>query len=266
MRALQRLRWLFLTSNYCFFFFFFLLLLRLHLAFAQQQQDPTSWNGGSCLAMAGKDSVVMAIDPRFGVGPQMVTVTPRPVLLLQPNSKVLVALTGMEGDIQTLRQELQLQVESFQRRGGLFASSNSPLQPLSPRAVSSLLRHLLYQRRRMSSPYYVEPVIVGWETVEPRTVNDKSKIAIPYLCVQDVIGAMSRSDSFVCAGVASSNLYGTAEAMWRPNLEDDELLEVCGKAFLSALERDCLSGYGATMYLLKQDGTIEEVVLDSRND
>jgi 20S proteasome subunit beta 3 len=226
-----------------------------------QQQDPTSLNGGSCLAMAGKDSVVIAIDPRFGVGPQMVTVTPRPVLLLQHNSNALVALTGMEGDIQTLRQELQLQVQSFQRRG-LFVSSNSPLRPLSPRAISSLLRHILYQRR--SSPFYVEPVIAGWET---RTKDDKEKPKIsPYLCVQDVIGAMSRSDSFVCAGVASSNLYGTAEALWRPNLEDDELVEICGKAFLSALERDCLSGYGATLYLLKQDGTIEEIVLESRND
>ena len=38
-----------------------------------------------------------------------------------------------------------------------------------------------------------------------------------------------------------------------------------GKAFLSALERDCLSGYGAIIYLITKDG-IMEYDLATRND
>jgi 20S proteasome alpha/beta subunit len=93
----------------------------------------------------------------------------------------------------------------------------------------------------------------------------------PYLCGTDMLGAQSASRSFVCAGVASRSLHGTAEAMWRPNLEGEELVEVCGKAFISALERDILSGYGAVVYLIRggkdeDDVEIIEYVLACRND
>lgn len=35
------------------------------------QQDPSTLNGGSILAMAGKDCVAVAVDKRFGSGPQV---------------------------------------------------------------------------------------------------------------------------------------------------------------------------------------------------
>jgi hypothetical protein len=36
-------------------------------------QDPTTMNGGSILAMAGKECVAVAVDKRFGSGPQVRT-------------------------------------------------------------------------------------------------------------------------------------------------------------------------------------------------
>ena len=95
--------------------------------------------------------------------------------------------------------------------------------------------------------------------------DDEGEHLVPFLCGMDSIGAQSLSDSFVCSGAASSSLYGTAEALWRPNLEPDELVEACGKAFQSALERDCLSGYGVLVYLITKDGIVEHD-LASRND
>ena len=38
---------------------------------AQQRQDPTKLNGGSILAMAGKDCIAVAVDKRFGSGMQV---------------------------------------------------------------------------------------------------------------------------------------------------------------------------------------------------
>ena len=87
----------------------------------------------------------------------------------------------------------------------------------------------------------------------------------PFLCAMDMIGAQSFSKSFVCSGAASTSLYGTAEQYWKPDLPPDELAEVCAKAFQSALERDCLSGYGAIVYLITEDGIVE-IDLASRND
>ena len=48
-----------------------LLLLTSTPTHAQQQQDPRTLNGGSVLAMAGKGCVALAVDKRFGSGPQV---------------------------------------------------------------------------------------------------------------------------------------------------------------------------------------------------
>ena len=81
----------------------------------------------------------------------------------------------------------------------------------------------------------------------------------------DMIGAQSTSKSFVCSGAASKSLYGTAEALWEPDMDEDTLLKACGEAFQSELERDCLSGYGSLVYLITKDG-ITEYDLANRND
>lgn len=250
------------------------------------------------------------------------------------------------------------------RCGGGSGSIVGGKKQMSPRAITMLMSHLLYRRR--SAPYYVEPVVVGLETVRvPLVVQQREKnggeggdgdvdrvlqregmtpdeenannnqqqldsvlqllatrqsqiqtqtnypppilqqqsspsqtksnptptatttntsttktttYQRPYLCTTDMLGAQSTSHSFVCSGMASRSLHGTAEALWKPNLEAEELVEVCGRAFVSALERDCLSGYGAVVYLIRgkdngvggreEEGDVEilEYVLACRND
>ena len=219
----------------------------------------------------------------------MVTVTPRHVLA--PSPQLIVAFTGLEGDVQSLSQELSSQVSSKLGRGlGFMDESRRRRNVISPRAMASLTSHVLYNRKR--APYYVEPLVVGL-TELPKTADDNGddgsdlpssdggtnvrgdtevkaqQIQMqrhrPFLCSFDVIGAKSLSDAFVCAGAASNSIFGTAEAMWKPGLNKDELVEVCAKAFLSALERDCLSGYGAVLYLITREG-IEQYDLANRND
>lgn len=271
---------------------------------AQQRQDPLTMNGGSVLAMSGKECVAVAVDKRFGSGSSLIHIRQRPVLHL-PDSTALVAFTGLEADVQSLRVELAAQVAHTYSRGLGFGGvssraagsaatssisrygSTAPRLGVSAKAVASVTSHVLYRRKR--SPYYVEPLIVGLEPDgwfdpaakgivteggfggddgtdsrgseamdTPRVpASMKRRRYRPYLCSMDLIGAKSESEAFVCAGTASQSMYGTAEALWEPDLTADELVAVCGTAFLSALERDCLSGYGATVYLLTPDGIIE---------
>lgn len=262
---------------------------------AQQQQDPMTMYGGSVLAMAGKDCVVLAVDKRFGVGNSLIHIAPRPVLQLP--DQVLVAFTGLQGDIQSLKGELLTQVAAKYNRGLGFgsvaelSSAPSSTKPtISATAMASLTSHVLY-RKRMTGPYYVEPLVVGlepdgWVSSEsddnhaaPNDKRDSSLLQLqtkrniekrcryrPFLCSMDTIGAKAESKSFICAGAASESLFGTAEALWKPDLEADELLAVCCKAFLSALERDCMSGYGAVLYLLTPDAGIVEYDLAGRSD
>jgi len=245
-----------------------------------QQQDPQTLNGGSVLAMAGKGCVAVAVDKRFGSGPQTVNISPRHVLA--PNPSLLVAFTGLDGDVRSLSEELSVQISAKVGRESGFGFEDSesiggdvenggnalPLpvpvssssRRISPRSMAALTSHVLYSRRK--SPYYVEPIVAGLER------------GCPFLCSHDLIGAQSKSDSFVCSGAASKSLYGTAQAFWHPNMQPDELARVCGRAFLSALERDCLSGYGAIVYLIVANDTedkgggcrIIEYDLACRND
>jgi 20S proteasome subunit beta 3 len=243
----------------CFRFFRWIDCTMLYFCFLlfaspiSAQQDPTTLNGGSVLAMAGKDCVAVAVDKRFGSGPQMVNIAPRHVLT--PHPQVMVAFTGLEGDIQSLSQDLSTEVTAKLGRAlGFSLISSQKQNGISPRAMASLTSHILYSRRQ--APYYVEPFVVGLSA---------SPGARPFLCSMDMIGAKSHSESFVCGGAASKSLYGTAEALWRPDMEPEELAEICGKAFQSALERDCFSGYGAVVYVMTKKG-IMEYDLASRND
>lgn len=273
----------------------------------------------------GRNSVAIAIDSRFGLGMQTIsTAAPsssndddadnsnnngNPRILLLPNSNTLLAWTGLYGDGLGFADEMSVLLASKVRRaGGMRFDGTTTRKTMNPKAIAMLMSHLLYRRR--NAPYYVEPVIVGLETVlveedclvemetvkslqsiaATTTTNEASSVSIkpdtkiqvktktiqrPYLMCSDMLGAQSTSHSFVCSGVASRSLHGTAEALWRPNLEGEELVEICGRAFVSALERDCYSGYGAVVYLIQatenddgneSDVCIVEYVLSSRND
>jgi hypothetical protein len=104
---------------------------------------------------------------------------------------------------------------------------------------------------------------ITYELQQRNRRTTRTSIQRAFLCTTDMLGAQSTSNSFVCSGVASRSLHGTAEALWRPNLEGDELVEICGRAFVSALERDCYSGYGAVVYLIQAKG---RGVSDDDND
>ena len=216
----------------------------------------------------------------------MVNVSPRRVLAL--HSKLLVGLVGLDGDVQTIAQELSTHVASKANResGGLAVpptrgidedSTRRRQRRISPGAMASLTSHVLYSKR--AAPFYCEPLIVGLDrSVEDRKISpippkkrEKDDIETnrqtyrPFICSMDMLGAKMVSRSFACTGAASKSMYGTAEAMWRPDMNPDELVRVCGRAFLSALERDCLSGYGAVIYLITKDGVMEYDLV-SRSD
>ena len=285
--------------------------------------------------MDDKDEKVARDDGRGGGGSSIIG-EGNPRIIQLPNSNTLLAWTGLYGDGISFAEEMNILLGRKLRKAGCMGfpttttgvsnSRRRMKKMMSPRAITMLMSHLLYRRR--NAPYYVEPVVVGLETVcipitsssssdtlkgaaleeeagakskdetlqalitsgtdaliSPsteqiiqqqqilsKTISYKT-IQRPYLCGTDMLGAQSTSNSFVCAGVASRSLHGTAEALWRPNMDGEELVQVCGKAFVSALERDILSGYGAVVYLIQggygEDGMgvrIVEYVLACRND
>ena len=94
----------------------------------------------------------------------MVNIAPRQVFV--PSLQLMVAFAGLEGDVQSLTQELSRQVASKLGRGLGFMNKNRQQGPfISPRAMASLTSHILYHHKQ--APYYVEPLVIGLtETLE----------------------------------------------------------------------------------------------------
>ena len=191
------------------------------------------------------------------ISPRAVTMLMSALLYRRRNSPYYVepVVVGLE-DVRVPITSLEGGEEESNIEDNNVISSNDIHQAIVPSGTSplELISTLQKEKQIIHSPY--------------KTIQK------PYLCGTDMLGAQSTSTSFVCSGVASRSLHGTAEALWKPNLDGEELVEVCGRAFVSALERDILSGYGAVVYLIQggcdgDDGKgvqIIEYVLACRND
>ena len=51
---------------------------------------------------------------------------------------------------------------------------------------------------------------------------------------------------------------GMCESMWKPGLEPEELFETVSQCLLAGADRDCLSGWGATVYIICPDNDVSE--------
>jgi len=58
------------------------------------------------------------------------------------------------------------------------------------------------------------------------------------------------NDEFLVAGTSSDELYGVCEALYRPNMEPEDLFETISQCLLAAVDRDCLAGWGAVVHII----------------
>lgn len=125
---------------------------------------------------------------------------------------------------------------------------------LTPKLFINLVASTLYEHRW--GPYFVNPIVVGLD------VTDNYK---PYVATYDSIGCLTESGEFQVAGTSSQLLYGTCEAFYKEKMEGSQLFETLSQCLLSAVDRDCLSGWGAIVYLMTPGG-IEVKRLQARGD
>ncbi|TMW51415.1 hypothetical protein DOY81_003539 [Sarcophaga bullata] len=189
-----------------------------------------AYNGGCVVAMRGKDCVAIATDRRFGVQAQTVETDFEKVF--QVNPRMFLGLVGLQTDILTVRDRLMFRKNLYETR------ENREMQPAR---FSAMLSSFLYEHR--FGPYFIEPVIAG---LDPKTME-------PFICNMDLIGCPNVPDDFVVAGTCGEQLYGMCETLWKPDLEPDQLFEVISQAMINAFDRDAISGWGATVYIIEKD-------------
>ncbi|KAJ1445642.1 nucleophile aminohydrolase [Pelagophyceae sp. CCMP2097] len=209
-------------------------------AAAAGASDPLTHNGGALLALTGRGCVAVVADTRLGAGPSLVG--ERAVRVLHAAPRAILALHGLQGDVFTLLDDVAAEL----RRRWVEHEARGLIEP---RELAELLSTTLYGGRaegKAPGGFYVEPVIAGL-----------ARNGAPFLCQQDSMGSMVVSVDYVACGSAKAALLGMCEALYRPDLEPDELLDVAERCARAALDRDCLSGCRAQVHLLSKERGLE---------
>lgn len=191
-----------------------------------------SYNGGCVIAMKGKDCVAIATDRRFGVQAQTIDTDFDKVF--QFNPRMYLGLVGLQTDILTVRDRLMFRKNLYETREN---------REMVPARFSAMISSFLYEHR--FGPYFIEPVVAG---IDPKTLE-------PFISTMDLIGCINEPDDFVVAGTCSEQLFGMCETLWKPELEASQLFEVISQALINGFDRDAISGWGATVYIIEKERT-----------
>jgi len=186
-------------------------------------------NGGSCLAMVGKDCVAIACDLRLGN--QALTVATNFEKVFPVTDRTYVGLPGLATDTVTLRERLRFRVNMYTMKEE---------RTIEPETFSHLVSSTLYEKR--FGPYFIEPVVAG--------INSAGE---PYIVSMDLIGCLNFAKDFVVSGTASEKLFGMAESLWEPDLEAEDLFETISQTLMNAVDRDAYSGWGAVVWVIEKD-------------
>lgn len=189
-----------------------------------------AYNGGCVVAMRGKNCVAIATDLRFGVQAQTIDTSFEKVFKINPH--MYLGLVGLQTDILTVHDKLMFRKNLYEVREN---------RVMEPKVFAAMLSSFLYERR--FGPYFVEPVIAG---LTPKTFE-------PFICNMDLIGCPNAPDDFVVAGTCAEQLYGMCETLWKPDLAPNDLFEIISQALINAFDRDAMSGWGATVYIIEKD-------------
>ncbi len=188
--------------------------------------DISQHYGGSILAMKGKNCVSIINDKRLGNGP--IGVSKNFTKIYEVTPRMYVGFTGLVSDAQILFRKIR-------RNHNLFKLEAN--RDMEPKELSSMISYILYSKR--ASPYYVSAIVAGM-----------SSDNVPYIVGMDCLGCMDESGEFVTSGTAGNNLSGLCEALYTPDLDEDELFVTSAQAFLNAVDRDTFSGWGAVCHVI----------------
>ncbi|KAL7643466.1 UNVERIFIED_CONTAM: hypothetical protein RMT77_005448 [Armadillidium vulgare] len=208
----------------------------------KHQFSPYADNGGTSIAIAGDDFVMLASDTRLSQGYNVLSRNHSKCFKL--TSETLLSSTGCLADVLTLTKILEARLTNY---------AHEHLETMSTTAIAQLLSTLLYWRRFF--PYYVSNILVGFD-------EDGKGVVYHY----DPVGHMEKM-TYCASGAAVTliqplldNLVGgknMKEGRTTP-ITQDFAKRLIHDGFVSAAEREIATGDGCTIYTITKDDVTEE--------
>jgi len=200
-----------------------------------------AYNGGSVVAMSGKNCVAIASDKRLGI--QLMTLSTEFAKIFPATDKSFIGLPGLATDAQTLSEKFRYKINMYKL---------GEERDIEPSTLANLISSTMYEKR--FSPYFIEPIVAGLDK------NNK-----PFICGMDFYGCIGSATDFVVAGTSAESLFGMCESLWEPEMEPEELFEAISQSLLNSSDRDSMGGWGALVHVITPERIVTRT-LKSRMD
>jgi len=217
-------------------------------AFQKGQWSPYVINGGTVLAVAGTDFVVVAGDTRMSSGYNIMSRDVPKLYQLTPHC--ILATAGMTAEAKTLRKVLHAQAVQYKFKHQ---------KDISAPSVAQLLSNTLYYKRFF--PYYTFNVLAG--------LDNEGKGAV---WGYDAIGSFERnpysvtgSGSALITSILDNQVAHLTQKEMKspeeqkfPALTHQQTVDLVKDVFTCAGERDIYTGDYVDICVITKDGTSHE--------
>ncbi|KAJ2854440.1 Proteasome subunit beta type-6 [Coemansia erecta] len=201
--------------------------------------EPYVDNGGTSLAIAGSDYVVVASDARQSNG-YIINSRYSPKAF-QLTNNVILATSGYAADAKRL-------VEVLEQNSQMYFHKHE--KPMSTTATAQMLSNTLYGRRFF--PYYVFPILAGLDTEGRGAVFAYDPVGNMERVVYRAFGsAAALVQPFLDSAVGFKNQRNADTTRL---LDREQALKIAIDAFTGAAERDIHTGDWLDIYIVDGNG------------
>ncbi|PNF39466.1 Proteasome subunit beta type-1 [Cryptotermes secundus] len=203
---------------------------------------PYADNGGSVVAIAGDDYVLVASDTRLSSGFSIYTREQSKLFRLSDTT--VLGCSGCWCDTLTLARILEARLQMYLHEHN---------KPMSTPAVAQMLCTMLYYKRFF--PYYVSNVLAGLDEEGKGCVYSYDPIGY---CQQTKFKASGSSGALLQPLLDNQIGYQNMENVTPEPICMEKAMAILKDTFISAAERDIYTGDSIFINIITKDGIQEE--------
>ena len=192
------------------------------------EQLQESMKGTTTIGIVFDGGVILATEKRATMGYMIASKKAKKVYKVA--ERIGITTAGGVGDAQQLARILTVECNLYQIRRS---------RSITVGAAATLLSNHLNQNRHF--PYYVQLLVGGIDVTGPSVYS------------VDAMGGATREEEIVATGSGSPMAYGVLEDRFRPNMTEDEAIDIAVRALKSAMKRDAGSGEGIHVVVITKE-------------
>jgi len=186
--------------------------------------------GATAVGITFKDGIVLASEKRIAFGNFLVSKSSKKTFSI--TAKVGAACAGLVADMQILT----LQIAALAKIRKMELKREVP-----PNTVAKMMSNMMYERRYF--PLLTQVIVGG--------VVEK-----PILYTLDPLGSVL-PDDYAAVGTGAEMALGVLDPQFKPNMTQEEAVDLAKRSVRAAALRDSASGDGLDILVITKDGTKE---------